>query len=123
MTTLYNNSNDILNQFLYFLTKNQFITTGASAGKATITVSATITTSSVKIISANPNRIGLILYNNSANSVYLALGSAANSSTNMTFILATFAHLILPSPIYTGDIYGIRNSGTGIVIATELTAS
>jgi hypothetical protein len=93
------------------------------AGTSTVRVSATITTASVKIISANPARLGLILYNNSANSVYICLGQAANSSNSLTFILPTFQHLVLPtSPIYTGDIYGIRNAGTGTVVSTELTA-
>ncbi len=90
-------------------------------GTATIAVSAFIAQASVKIIDANANRKGLILYNNGANSIYLALGVAANSSNSMTFILATFAHLILPSPIYTVAIYGIRNAGSGTVLATELT--
>lgn len=90
------------------------------AQTSTISVSATITTSSVKIIAANADRVGLILYNNSANSVYIALGSAANSNTNMSFIVPTFTSLVLPQPIYTGDIYGIRNAGTGAVILTEL---
>lgn len=93
------------------------------SGKATITVSPVITTVSQLIIAANPNRIGLILYNNSANSIYLAYGSAANSSTNMTKILATFANVTMEQPIYTGAIYGIRNAGTGTVLVTELTVS
>ncbi len=88
---------------------------------AAITISPVITTASVKIIDANPNRLGLILYNNSANSVYIALGSAANSANNMTFIIATFASLVIPAPVYTGAIYGIRNSGTGTILVTELT--
>jgi hypothetical protein len=94
----------------------------ATSDVATITISPVITNTSKLVIAANPLRKGLILYNNSANSVYLALGSAANSSTNMTYILATFAHLIFPAPIYTGAVYGIRNgAGTGTVLATELT--
>lgn len=88
---------------------------------ATIRSSLSIALVSTRIIAANPNRRGLILYNNGANSVYVALGSPANSNTNMTFIIATFAHLILPLPIYTGDIYGVRNAGAGVVLSTELT--
>lgn len=104
-----------------FPVSGQVTTDPPTAGTATIRVSPVITTTSQLILAANPLRKGLILYNNSANSVYVALGSAANSSTNMTFILATFAHLIFPSPIYLGAIYGIRNSGTGTVLSTELT--
>lgn len=92
-----------------------------AASTATISVTATITTASVLVIAANANRKGLLIYNNSANSVYLAYGSAANSSTNMTRILATFTQFSMEAPIYTGAIYGIRNSGTGTCLVTELT--
>lgn len=91
------------------------------ATKATITASPTILLVSQKIISANPLRKGLILYNNSANSVYVALGSAANSNTNMTFIIPTFAHLSMALPVFTGDVYGVRNAGSGVILVTELT--
>lgn len=93
-----------------------------AAGTATLTVSPVVTTTSVKIASANVNRKGLILYNNSANSGYVAYGSAANSATNMTLIIPTFAHFVMPWPIYTGDLFAIRNgAGTGTFIVTELT--
>lgn len=92
---------------------------------ATLTASATITTVAVKIIGVNANRKGLSFYNNSANSVYLKLGAAGNAGTDMSFILATFAHLsinaLFPGLNWTGEVWGIRNAGTGAVIATELT--
>lgn len=91
------------------------------ASTAVISASPSITTSSAQIIGANANRKGLILYNNSANSVYIAYTSPANSSTNMTAIVATFAQWVMTFPIYTGAIYGIRNAGSGTVLATELT--
>lgn len=92
-----------------------------SSNKATITISPVVTTTSVKLIDVNKDRLGLILYNNSSNSIYIALGSAANSNTNMTFIIPTFASLTLPAPVYTGVVHGIRNAGTGTVLCTELT--
>lgn len=89
-----------------------------------VTASATITTVAVKIIGANPNRKGLSLYNNSSNSVYLRLGGAGNGGTNMSFILATFNQIsisqLFPGIVWTGEVWGIRNSGTGVVVATEL---
>lgn len=113
---------DRLETLINALVSTRFTLTLQSSGVATIRVSPSITSAGQLVIAANPNRVGLVLYNNSANSVYLALGSAANSNTNMTFIVATFAHLILPVPIYTGAIYGIRNgAGVGTVISTELT--
>ncbi len=93
----------------------------SKAGHSTITASASVTTASVQIIAANVNRIGLIIYNNSANSIYLAYGSAANSSNNMTRILPTFTQFVMEPPIYTGAIFGIRNAGSGTCLVTELT--
>lgn len=87
-----------------------------------LTASPTITTASVKILDANANRKALVLYNNSANSVYISFTSPANSSTNMTFLIATFTSLSLNQALglsYTGAVYGIRNAGTGNVLATE----
>lgn len=89
------------------------------ANKATITQSPVITTTSQLIIGASSYRIGLILYNNSANSVYISFGSPANSATNMSLIVATFTHWTMVQPIFMGPIYGIRNAGTGTVLVTE----
>lgn len=90
------------------------------ASRAKITVSPVVTTTSQKIISANPERIGLIIYNNSSNTGYIAFGSTANSANNMTRPITTFAAWDSPLPVFTGEIYAIRNAGTGTFIITEL---
>lgn len=101
-------------------------TTPFTSGTATITVSPTITTTAVKIIGSNPNRKGLSLYNQSANSIYLTLGGSGTAGPGMSFILGTFAHLsisqLFPQLIWTGEVWGIHNTGaTGTVGVTELT--
>lgn len=88
---------------------------------AKITVSPVITTVSQPIIAPNPDRKGLTLYNNSANTVYCAYAPTTITTSIITFQIATFASWTMPDPVYTGVISGIRNSGTGTVIATELT--
>lgn len=87
----------------------------------TVTTSASVTTSSVQILAANPDRIALFIYNNSANSGYLTLGATSTSSTP-TFILGTFAQFTWPfaSIIYTGAISAIRNAGLGTFTCTEI---
>lgn len=90
------------------------------ATRSKITVSPNVTTTSVKILAANDERAGLIIYNNSANSGYVCFGQAANSSTSMSVIIPTFTQIIFPLPTYPGDIYAIRNAGTGAFIITEL---
>lgn len=91
------------------------------ASTATIITSPTVTTSSVKILSANSKRIGLLAYNNSSNSIYICFGKSGNAGTVMTAIIGAFANWTMPHPIYTGEIWAIRNAGTGTVAFTELT--
>lgn len=88
---------------------------------STITVSPTIATSAVLVLSANPLRKGLFIYNNSANSVYMAFDTTVSSANHMTLILATYSTFIMTLPIYTGPIAAIRNAGTGNLLITELT--
>lgn len=104
-----------------------FVVTGTvtanimAAPHAVITISPLITTVSLVVVAANAARVGLILYNNSANSVYLKFASVCTSST-CTLILATFAQYVMLGPVvYTGVISGIRNAGTGSLVVTELT--
>lgn len=91
------------------------------ARNVTVAASATMTTTSIRIIAANPQRIGLLLYNNSGNSAYIKYGSSGDSANNMSFILGANANWVMPQPVFTGELWGKRNSGTGTVVATELT--
>ncbi len=93
-----------------------------SSTTATVTTSAAIpvTPSAVLIVAANANRKGLIVYNNSGNSIYIKYGSAGTASV-LTRILATFANFTMEQPIYTGDLYATRNAGAGSAVVTELT--
>ncbi len=90
-----------------------------SSVAATITTTASITTVSVKVLNENLNRKGLIIYNNSSNSVYIAFDVAVNSGNHMTAIIPTFAQWIAPVPCYTGAIAAIRNAGSGALMITE----
>jgi hypothetical protein len=90
------------------------------AGSASIINTASIAQTSVQILPANPNRRGLTIYNNGANSVYLAFDTFVSSATHMSIIIPTFAHWSCPLPIYTGAMAAIRNAGTGMLMITEL---
>jgi hypothetical protein len=100
----------------------QSTVTPAVSQSCTVTASANVALVATKIVNANPNRIGMMLYNNSANTIYCKYGSSGNGGTDMTFPIATFATWTMPQPIYTGAIWGIRNAGSGVVVATELFA-
>lgn len=87
---------------------------------ATPTITASIALISTQVVASNPARKGLVIYNNSANSVYLTYGPVSTSNA-CTRILTTFAQWDMPSPIYTGAISGVRNAGLGTLVVTELT--
>lgn len=87
---------------------------------ATKITSANVATSSVVVVPRNSTRKGFVIYNNSANSVYITYGPTSNGST-CTRILATFANFESMGPtVYTGEISAIRNAGTGSLIITEI---
>ena len=84
------------------------------------TISPSVTTASQVVVEANPRRRGLLIYNNSTNSVYLTYGPTSVSATP-TRILATFTQFENLGPtLYMGAISAIRNAGSGSLIITEL---
>jgi hypothetical protein len=97
------------------------IITGFCADNAKLTVTPSIALVSTQIIATNTARKGLIIYNNSANSVYVNFGATASSSTAMTIIIPSFNHWVMPMPIYRGQMSAIRNAGSGTLLITELT--
>lgn len=92
----------------------------------TVTVSPAVPLASsgntAKVASANDNRVGLAIYNNSANTIYCKYGSPGNAGTDMTFPIATFATWWMPFPIFAGEIYAVRNSGSGAAVATDMSS-
>lgn len=87
--------------------------------KTIVTASPNVLTNPVLIIGANSDRIGFMLYNNSANSAYITYG-AANGSSMCSLILATFAQYVHAVPLlWQGEIYAVRNAGSGSIIVTE----
>lgn len=85
-----------------------------------MTTTASVLLVSQQVLAQNLLRKGLIVYNNSTNSVYIAFDSTASSATHMTAIIPTFAQWIAPTPCYTGPIAAIRNAGNGALFITEL---
>lgn len=83
--------------------------------------STTVATSSVTVIAANSNRRALLLYNDGGNVVYVKFGTSASTSS-FTVRLPANTVYELPVPMYSGIITAIRSSGTGAVLATEVTA-
>jgi hypothetical protein len=88
--------------------------------KATIIPTASIAQISQLVLPANDWRGGLVIYNNGANTVYIAFDTVCSSATRMTLQIATFTAWVMPLPIYTGPISAIRNAGSGILLITEM---
>jgi len=90
------------------------------AGNTTPILLASLNTSQ-QLKAANSSRIGLVLTNTDANSVYVNYGSAA-SSTAFVVAIPSGAYWEMPTPIYTGTLYATwAADGTGSLIGTELT--
>lgn len=84
-----------------------------------ISTTINVALSSIVVVPQNLNRRCLYLWNNSANSAYIAFGSQTNSATPSA-IVPTFTSFVMSgTPIYTGPIAAIRNAGTGTMTAWE----
>lgn len=86
----------------------------------TPSVGTVATTGSVKLVGAAQDREGLYIYNNGGNTIYIAFGSPANSANNMTLQIAAFSTWTMTWPTFLGEIWGIRNAGSGTCLVTEL---
>lgn len=70
----------------------------------------------------NPKRIGFVVYNNSTNSLYVSIdqGGAGSQIGQCGSNASSAAHFsMLQGVIYTGNIYGRRNSGSGSAWVVE----
>lgn len=89
------------------------------AGEARMTTTASVGTTSVLVLQKNRYRRGLVIYNNSSNSVYVSFSTTANSANKMTAIIPTFNQWTAPE-FYIGPVSAIRNAGSGVLMITEV---
>lgn len=94
----------------------------APSATGTIT-SPALSTSSFTVLAANTARLGATVFNDSVNTLYLALASTA-STTSFTVQIPAGGYYELPSDAcgYTGIITGISTVASGNCRVTELTA-
>lgn len=76
--------------------------------------------SSVTLLSANANRLGATIFNDSTKTLYIKLGASASTSS-FTVIVSTQGYYEVPFN-YTGQIDGVWSSAAGFARITELTA-
>ena len=89
------------------------------AAAATLTNVAS-SASSVSLLAANTARRGLIVYNDSTQTLYLKFGVTA-STTSFTYLMTPKSTLEMILPIYQGAIDGIWAAANGSARITELT--
>lgn len=86
------------------------------ASSSTVT-SITVTTVNITLLASNVNRKKAIIYNNTAKTLYVKLGTTA-STISFSYLLTSGATLEVPN--YTGNIDAILSAGSGPVLVTEL---
>ncbi len=94
-------------------------TSAVYSDAAIITASVPITTAGVQIIASNLSRKGMMIYNNSANSIYIRYDTTVTGAT-CSDIIPTYTAWKMPSPCYRGPIAACRNAGSGNAIITEM---
>lgn len=82
-------------------------------------IATNVTTASVQICPDNQYRKGFFIFNNSSNTVYLSFENPCVAAQCIRTI-GSFTHWECGPTVWTGKIYAIRNSGSGIVSFWEL---
>lgn len=76
---------------------------------------------SYKLLDANPWRVGLTIYNQSGNTIYVTFGDVSNSASP-TLVIGSYQSWTMFGPvIWTGPISAIRNAGNGASLAAAIT--
>lgn len=97
-----------------------FTTEALTSSTGTIT-SVSAATSSTILLAANANSRGFIIYNNSANFLYIAF-AATSSTTAFSVRLQSYASYNSDvTPLYTGAISGIWSATGGAALVTAFT--
>lgn len=98
------------------------ILAGTGGGLSTATLSSVNdSASSVTLLSSNPDRKGTIIYNDSTEILYVALGTTASVTAFSYRLVPTGTLELFGSQNFTGQINGIwANNASGAARITEL---
>lgn len=98
---------------------NALLLNGGGGKTPTLTNIASSATS-VTLVSANPNRKGLIVVNDSNETLYLKYGATASSTSYTVKLLTGDTWEMTPHLLYTGIIDGKWSAADGSAMITEL---
>lgn len=93
------------------------VTPGAASGA--VVTNVTSAAADTQLLAALTTRKGMLLYNDSAYTLFLKYGTGASNSS-FTAPLAPGGWWEMPNPIYTGQVNGIWSSAGGFARITEL---
>lgn len=110
---------DRLVNLIEALRETQFSTARVTSKLSKITKSPLVGSSSVKILAADPARIGLIIYNPDNSAVYISYGVAALIGSTVSLEIPGKERAAGDSPVYTGDVFAVRTGGTSYIFCTE----
>lgn len=80
----------------------------------------TAATSDTQVLAANTSRTGVLVFNDSTATMYLAYGDTAASTTSYSVQLDAGAYWEMPQPVYTGALRAIWDAADGAARVTEL---
>ena len=99
-------------------TANQIVYTIDSRPTGTAVTLVPSTAGQVLILASNALRRGASIYNQSANPLYIRLGSTV-SATTYTLMIVSSGYYEVPNPVYTGIITGLWSAANGQAVITE----
>ncbi len=92
---------------------------GETSASSQTRTSVTVNNTATLLAASNTDRKGLFLYNDSGANIYVGFSNTVTAS-NFTVRLQNNAYWEMPNPFFTGNVYGIRSSGSGNMLVTEI---
>lgn len=80
----------------------------------------TAATADTQVLAANTSRTGVLIFNDSTATMYLAYGSTAASTTSYSVQIGAGAYWEMPKPVYTGVLKAVWEAENGAARVTEL---
>ncbi len=85
----------------------------------TVDLKIPLSTSTAKILAANPGRIYALLVNNGANAIYLGMGKPAEAGRGIPLLIAGSNYEINLTNPFLGEIHAISAAGNPDLLVQE----
>lgn len=95
-------------------------TTTATRPATSTVASVNVTVASTTLAAANANRLGLSIWNDGSERIFVKLGAVASTASFTTKLSAQSLYELM-DPVYTGIVTAVTAAATATVLVTELT--